>query len=99
MNIFSKGGVDFGHPFNTFVTDPAHNGNFNGVTGMIMQNDEDVQKLIAGLKQAIDEGYNPNDVLDEVCNQLRINLDNMLDYDLNKVKKEVDEYMQRKLYR
>ena len=28
------------HPFKTFITDPAYDGRFNGVTGAIMQSDE-----------------------------------------------------------
>ena len=34
------------HPFKTFITDPAYDGRFNGVTGAIMQSDENKEKVL-----------------------------------------------------
>lgn len=37
---------DVGHPFNSFITDPTYNGRFNGITGVIMQSDENKEKVL-----------------------------------------------------
>ena len=37
---------DVRHPFNSFTTDPTYNGRFNGMTGAIMQSDENRGKVL-----------------------------------------------------
>ena len=37
---------DVRHPFSCFNTDPTYNGRFNGMTGVIMQSDENREKVL-----------------------------------------------------
>ena len=37
---------DVKHPFKTFITNYAYDGRFNGVTGAIMQSDENREKVL-----------------------------------------------------
>lgn len=39
------------HPFKTFNTDSTYDGRFNGVTGMIMQSDENKEKVLKRARQ------------------------------------------------
>lgn len=43
------------HPFKTFITDPAYDGRFNGVTGAIMQSDENKEKILEYAKLLVQE--------------------------------------------
>lgn len=42
-------------PFSTFRGNPGYDGRFNGVTGLIMQQDEDFQKISMILEEYQDE--------------------------------------------
>ena len=44
---------DMRHPFNTFNHDPAYNGDLNGATVMIMQEDKDYNKANNTLKEYV----------------------------------------------
>lgn len=37
---------DIRHPFNSFTNDPTYNRRFNGMTGAIMQSDENREKVL-----------------------------------------------------
>lgn len=44
---------DIRHPFNTFNNDPTYNGDLNGATVMIMQEQEDYDKANNTLKEYV----------------------------------------------
>ena len=85
---------DILHPFSTFRSDDAYNGEFNGATGWIMQSDVDRKKLTDGFKQAIDEGYDINN--ENIQNIIFIfffcNLSDLTPFDLNKLKNDIEKY-------
>lgn len=82
------------HPFSTFRSDDAYNGEFNGATGWIMQSDVDRKKLTDGFKQAIDEGYDINNenIQNIIFEQLNCNLSDLTTFDLNKLKNDIEKY-------
>lgn len=47
--------IDFDakHPFKTFITDPTYDGRFNGITGAIMQSDENREKVLKRARRNI----------------------------------------------
>lgn len=85
---------DILHPFSTFRSDDAYNGEFNGVTGWIMQSDVDRKKLTNGFKQAIDKGYDINNenIQNIIFEQLNCNPSDLTPFDLNKLKKDIEKY-------
>ena len=46
---------DVKHPFNSFNHDPHYTGRFNGVTGAIMQSDENTEKVLEYAKLLVQE--------------------------------------------
>lgn len=87
-------GFDILHPFSTFRSDDAYNGEFNGATGWIMQSDVDRKKLTNGFKQAINEGYDINNenIQNIIFEQLNCNLSDLTLFDLNKLKNDIEKY-------
>ena len=85
---------DILHPFSTFRSDDAYNGEFNGATGWIMQSDVDRKKLTNSFKQAIDEGYDINNenIQNIIFEQLNCNLSDLTPFDLNKLKNDIEKY-------
>lgn len=95
MKRKQQGDFDLCYPFSIFSTDPAHvPGKINGVSIAIMQSREYADEIIKVLKNKIDEGYNPNDIFDAVCDKLNINIDyDILESDLMYIKNEIDAYL------
>ena len=56
---------DVGHPFNSFTIDPTYNGRFNGMTGAIMQSDENKKKVLKKAKENIYWLTSREDALEE----------------------------------
>ena len=56
---------DIKHPFKTFITNYAYDGRFNGVTGAIMQSDENKKKVLKKAKENIYWLTSREDALEE----------------------------------
>lgn len=77
--------IDFDakHSFKTFITDPAYDGRFNGVTGAIMQSDENKEKV---LKRAKENTYwltSREDALEEALEYYNLTESDFTDIDYN----------------
>ena len=77
--------IDFDakHPFKTFITDPVYDGRFNGVTGAIMQSDENKEKV---LKRAKENTYwlaSREDALEEALEYYNLTESDFTDIDYN----------------
>ena len=77
--------IDFDakHPFKTFITDSAYDGRFNGVTGAIMQSDENKEKV---LKRAKENTYwltSREDALEEALEYYNLTESDFTDRDYN----------------
>lgn len=83
---------DILHPFDSFNTDSHYNGKFNGATGWIMQSDVYTNQLIEAFEEAIQEGYNPNEVKEEIFEQLGINESDLTPFDQKRLVKEVEKF-------
>lgn len=75
---------DVKHPFKTFATDPAYDGKFNGVTGFLMQSDENVDKVIKRAKKNL-LFYSLEDSLVEALNYYNLSKADFTDSDYNKL--------------
>ena len=82
---------DVKHPFRTFITDHDYCGCFNGVTGAIMQSDENVSKLLVAFEEAILNGENPEDIQDSIYEQFNIYPEDLTDDDFNRLQIEIQK--------
>lgn len=74
---------DVRHPFNSFTTDPNYNGRFNGMTGVIMQSDENRERV---LERARRNPYNLSlrtHTLEEALNYYNLTKYDFTDTDYN----------------
>ena len=74
---------DVKHPFKTFITNYAYDGRFNGVTGAIMQSDENKKKV---LKRAKENTYwltSREDALEEALEYYNLTESDFTDIDYN----------------
>ena len=74
---------DVKHPFKTFITNYAYDGRFNGVTGAIMQSDENKEKV---LKRAKENTYwltSREDALEEALEYYNLTESDFTDIDYN----------------
>lgn len=86
---------DVKHPFKTFITDSNYCGCFNGVTGAIMQSDENVSKLLVAFKEAIENGNNLNEIQDDIYQELNIYPEDLTDDDFNRLQNEIQKMYNR----
>lgn len=63
----------------------------NGMNAMVMQSASDVDKVIALFENAIEQGYYPNDVEQEVYRQANVNPSDFTWYDKQKIQRKVEE--------
>lgn len=62
----------------------------NGWANMMAQSSEDTDKLIKMFELAIENGYNPNDVRDEIFSKLRISESQLTEFDKRRLKQRVE---------
>lgn len=74
---------DVKHPFKTFITDPAYDGRFNGVTGAIMQSDENKEKVLKRAKENIYWLTSREDALEEALEYYNLTESDFTDIDYN----------------
>ena len=63
----------------------------NGMDAMIMQSREDADKIIAMFDSAIQQGYHPEVVEQDIYEQLNINPDNLTDFDKVRISHAVNK--------
>jgi len=63
----------------------------NGMDAMIMQSSEDADKVIAMFDSAIQQGYHPEVVEQDIYEQLNINPDNLTDFDKVRISHAVNK--------
>ena len=74
---------DVKHPFKTFITNYAYDGRFNGVTGAIMQSDENKKKVIKRAKENIYWLTSREDALEEALEYYNLTESDFTDIDYN----------------
>ena len=74
---------DVKHPFNTFITNYAYDGRFNGVTGAIMQSDENKKKVLKRAKENIYWLTSREDALEEALEYYNLTESDFTDIDYN----------------
>lgn len=74
---------DVKHPFKTFITDPAYDGKFNGVTGAIMQSDENKEKVLKRAKENTYWLISREDALEEALEYYNLTESDFTDIDYN----------------
>ena len=74
---------DVKHPFKTFITNYAYDGRFNGVTGAIMQSDENKKKVLKKAKENIYWLTSRKDALEEALEYYNLTESDFTDIDYN----------------
>ena len=74
---------DVKHPFKTFITNYAYDGRFNGVTGAIMQSDENKKKVLKKAKENIYWLTSREDALEEAIEYYNLTESDFTDIDYN----------------
>lgn len=74
---------DVKHLFKTFITDPAYDGRFNGVTGAIMQSDENKEKVLKRARGNIYWLTSREDSLEEALEYYNLTESDFTDIDYN----------------
>ena len=74
---------DIKHPFKTFITNYAYDGRFNGVTGAIMQSDENKKKVLKKAKENIYWLTSREDALEEALEYYNLTKSDFTDIDYN----------------
>ena len=74
---------DIKHPFKTFITNYAYDGRFNGVTGAIMQSDENKKKVLKRAKENIYWLTSREDALEEALEYYNLTESDFTDIDYN----------------
>ena len=74
---------DVKHPFKTFITNYAYDGRFNGVTGAIMQSDENKKKVLKKAKENIYWLTSREDALEEALEYCNLTASDFTDIDYN----------------
>ena len=74
---------DVKHPFKTFITNYAYDGRFNGVTGAIMQSDENKKKVLKRAKENIYWLTSREDALEEAIEYYNLTESDFTDIDYN----------------
>lgn len=74
---------DVKHPFKTFITNYAYDGRFNGVTGAIMQSDENKKKVLKRAKENIYWLTSREDALEEALEYYNLTESDFTDIDYN----------------
>lgn len=89
--------IDFDakHIIKTFNSSPAYDGRLNGLDVMIMQSDENYKNLLSLFKDAIEKGYNPNDVKDDIFNYLDLTEEDLIETDCIKLIREVEDFYKK----
>ena len=74
---------DVGHPFNSFTTDPTYNRRFNGMTGVIMQSDENKGKVLERARMNPYRLFSRAHALEEALNYYNLTKSDFTDSDYN----------------
>ena len=74
---------DVKHLFKTFITNYAYDGRFNGVTGAIMQSDENKKKVLKRAKENIYWLTSREDALEEALEYYNLTESDFTDIDYN----------------
>ena len=74
---------DVKHPFKTFITNYAYDGRFNGVTGAIMQSDENKKKVLKRAKENIYWLTSREDALEEALEYYNLTESDFTNIDYN----------------
>lgn len=74
---------DVKYPFKTFITNYAYDGRFNGVTGAIMQSDENKKKVLKRAKENIYWLTSREDALEEALEYYNLTESDFTDIDYN----------------
>ena len=74
---------DVKHPFKTFITNYGYDGRFNGVTGAIMQSDENKKKVLKRAKENIYWLTSREDALEEALEYYNLTESDFTDIDYN----------------
>ena len=74
---------DVKQPFKTFITNYAYDGRFNGVTGAIMQSDENKKKVLKRAKENIYWLTSREDALEEALEYYNLTESDFTDIDYN----------------
>ena len=74
---------DVKHPFKTFITNYAYEGRFKGVTGAIMQSDENKKKVLKRAKENIYWLTSREDALEEALEYYNLTESDFTDIDYN----------------
>ena len=74
---------DVKHPFKTFITNYAYDGRFNGVTGAIMQSDENREKVLKRARGNIYWLTSRENALEEALEYYNLTESDFTDIDYN----------------
>lgn len=78
--------------FKTFIGNRGYDERLNGTDVFIMQSELNVDRCLPLFKQAIEQGYNPNDVKSQIFDALKISDNDFTDSDSNRLIREVEKY-------
>lgn len=66
--------------------------NINSFNLFIKQSDENMRKVIPALRQALSEGINPMDAINEIFAKYHISGDDFTDADIQKIENVIKEF-------
>ena len=80
--------------FKSFLGNQGYNGRLNGTDVLIMQSELNVERCLPLFQQAIEQGYNPNDVKETIFNALKITDNDFTDTDAERLIEQVEKMYQ-----
>lgn len=69
----------------------GNTGSVNGFSVMIMQSQQDTDRVIKELENAARAGYNPHMVFSQVLDECRVREKDLTDFDKQRLKRKIDE--------
>lgn len=71
-------------------------GMLNGFNAMIMQSQQDTDKVIRELEVAVEAGYNPNIAFSQVLERCEVRERDLTDFDRQRLKRKVEQISKHK---
>lgn len=68
----------------------------NGFQTMILESYQKTNELIECFKDAIDKGYDPNSVIDQILEACNVKESDLTDFDIQRLNREIEQYVRQK---
>ena len=73
----------------------SHN-KINGFQTMVLESYQKTNELIEYFKDAVDKGYDPNSVINQILEECNVKESDLTDFDIQRLNREIEQYVRRK---